>query len=248
MKLSEIFKQLSYGELSQLNVGGSGSGAIADADYDRLVSCINLGLTALHTRFPLKRKTLSLKVVPGQSIYRLHSDFATSNDESEEAVKYILDSADDPFLDDILKVEAVFTAEGVELVLNSRGNSKSVFTPSHGVLTLPADIHSPTGSTESIYLTESVVVDYRANHPIMADGVGMYLGDTVEVDLPYQYLQPLLYFVASRLHNPLGMSNEFHMGNSFAAKYELACRELETHNVGIDQLGDTAKFSNRGWV
>lgn len=248
MKLSEIFKQLSYGELSQLQLGGSGTGVIADGDYDRLVGCINLGLTALHTRFPLKRKQLLLQVVPGQEVYYLKPDFAVSNTDSEEPVKYLLDSTGDPFLDDILKVEALFTAEGYELVLNSRGNEYSAFTPAHGVLTLPAAVYAPTASTESQYLTEEVIVDYRANHAYLAAGIGMYLADTVEVELPYQYLQPLLYFVASRLHSPMGMVNEVQMGNSFANRYELACQELERHNVGADQLGDTNKFRDRGWV
>lgn len=248
MKLSEIFRQLSYGELSQLNIGGSGSGVIADADYDRLVGCINLGLTALHTRFPLKRKQLTLQVVPGQEVYYLKPEFTVSSDTSDEPVRYILDSVDDPFLEDVLKVEALFTAVGYELVLNSRGNAYSAFTPAHGVITLPSVIHSPTGDTESQYLTDTVVVDYRANHEYLPAGVGMYLADNVEVDLPYQYLQALLYFVASRLHSPMGMVNEMHMGNSFATRYELACQELERYNVGVDQMGNMNKFSNRGWV
>lgn len=248
MKLSEIFKQLSYGELSQLKIGGSGTGSIADEDYDRLVSCINLGLTALHTRFPLKRKSLVLQVVPQQEAYYLNPNFAVSNEASTEATKYLLDSTDDPFLDDILKVEALYTTSGLELVLNSRGDPLSAFTPSHGVLTLPEAVYAPSASTDAAYVTETVEVHYRANHPIMEDGVGMYRAEEVDVDLPYQYLQPLLFFVASRMHNALGMVNEFHMGNSFYAKYEMACQELERHNVNIDQMGATNKFSSRGWV
>ena len=248
MKLSEVFKQLSYGELSQLNIGGSGSGEINDADYDRLVAAINLGLTALHTRFPLCKKQLELQLVSGQGLYYLNRAYAVSNEESTEDPKYILDSNDNPFMDDLLKVVDVTTAEGVRLELNRRGSEWSLHTPTLVSLQVPEGMHTPTSSTPTEYVTGSLLVDYQANHLYLPAGVGEYRADTVELALPYPYLEALLYYVASRMHNPVGMVNEFHMGNSYSAKYEMACQLLERHNVSVDQVGVTTKFSDRGWV
>ncbi len=249
MKLSEIFRQLSYGELSQLNIGNTGAGEISDADYDRLVSAINLGLTALYTRFPLSRKTLELQLVSGQGLYYLSRSFAVSNEDSLEDPKYIRDSNEDPFMDDLLKVLQVTTGTGdVILPLNKRGDLWSLYTPTVASLSVPYGIHTPDSETPSDYVTATLLVEYQANHLYLPVGVGEYRADTVDVELPYAYLEPLLYYVASRMHNPIGMVNEFHMGNSFAAKYEAACQTLERHNVSVDQVGYTTKFADRGWV
>lgn len=58
MKLIEIFNQLTFGELAQLSMGGMDAGEINDKNYDAVLSHINLGLTALHKRFPLKEGRL----------------------------------------------------------------------------------------------------------------------------------------------------------------------------------------------
>jgi len=248
MKLSEVFRQLSYGELSQLNIGNTGAGEIKDADYDRLVAAINLGLTALHTRFPLSRKILELQLVLGTSTYFLTRDFAVSNEESAEDPKYILDTNDSPFMDELLKVLEVKTAAGYLLPLNINGEEWSLHTPSISSLQVPTGIHTPDTETPADYVTDTLLVTYQANHVYLPVGVGEYRADTVEIALPYAYLEPLLYYVASRMHNPLGMVNEFHMGNSFSAKYEIACQNLEKHNISVDQVGTSTKFQNRGWV
>ena len=59
MKLREIFEHLAYSELSQLNVGDTSLGLINESNYDKVLSAVNLGLTALHTRFCLKKKERS---------------------------------------------------------------------------------------------------------------------------------------------------------------------------------------------
>ena len=50
MKLREIFEHLAYSELSQLNVGDTSLGLINESNYDKVLSAVNLGLTALHTK------------------------------------------------------------------------------------------------------------------------------------------------------------------------------------------------------
>jgi hypothetical protein len=57
-----------------------------------------------------------------------------------------------------------------------------------------------------------------------------------------------LYFVASRVHNPIGMTNEFHAGNSYAAKYEQACMLLDMKNLQVDQGSENTKLRDRGFV
>ena len=68
------------------------------------------------------------------------------------------------------------------------------------------------------------------------------------MELPDAYLEALLYFVASRINNPIGMTNEFHAGNSYAAKYEQECARLEMLNLEVDQGYQNTRLRAGGWV
>ena len=62
------------------------------------------------------------------------------------------------------------------------------------------------------------------------------------------YLEALLMFVASRIMNPVGMSAEFHDGNNYAAKYEMACKKLEDQNVRLDKVTNNDRITRNGWA
>lgn len=214
MKLSEIFKQLSLGELSQLAIGNDGIGEIKEEDYEKVIAHINLGLTALYTRFNLKEGEEVIPLVEGTYVYTLTSQ-------------------------DSLKVERVYDAAGKEWALNDEGNSNACRALSPTVLRIPPEL---------LKTSEFVRVGYRANHPLIVTDYGYIDPTTTEVELPFPYLQALLYFVASRCHNPVGMANEFHAGNSYSAKYEAECIRLELENLEIDQGGQYDRLYSNGWV
>lgn len=241
MQLQEVFAQLTAGEFSQLSIGGADQGVIDSSNYVRILQHINLGLTALYTRFTLKEGRLTLALQDGQDKYRLTSKFAVANDTSLELVRYIVDTADDRFVDDILKVERVLTEDGVELPLNDLSDTTSLSTPSALVLRVPLDTKSRTKSN-------TLTVVYRANHPKLLAGAGLTDPARDDLALPDSHLLPLLYFVASRVNNPIGMTNEFHAGNSYAAKYEVACQELEGKGLQVDQGSQNDRLHRNGWV
>lgn len=237
MKLQEIFEQLAYGELSQIRIGQNDEGEVDETGYPTLVAHINLGLTTLYKRFPLKEGRLTLQLFLNRVTYPLTLAYAESNAASGE-IKHILDAAE-PFQDDILKVERVYTLDMSELGLNDESNLNSVFTPSAQILRVPTEITS---------IHEELLVVYRANHPILKL-VGGYIDPLVtEVELPYSHLEALLYFVASRTHNPIGMVNEFHAGNSWAAKFEQECQKLEQYNLRVDQGTQWNRLNANGWL
>jgi hypothetical protein len=60
-------------------------------------------------------------------------------------------------------------------------------------------------------------------------------------------MQALMYFVASRAHNPAGMSNEFHAGNTWYAKYEGECMRLKLENYEIDQAATVNRKAAKGF-
>lgn len=237
MKLQDIFDQLSGGEFSQLSIGGSNAGVIDEGNYRRVLGHVNLGLIALFKRFSLKEGRLTLALQEGVSSYKLQSSFAVNGVGSTEPVRYIVDTVGEPFLDDIIKVEQVLTDDLVELPLNDSSDTTSVFTPSALVLRVPDDVDS-----------DLLTVVYRASHAKLAVTPGAWFPKDVDVALPETHLEPLLYYVASRVHNPIGMSNEFHAGNSYYAKYEAACQALEGKGLQVDQGSQNSRLFRNGWV
>lgn len=237
MRLQEVFEQLSDGEFSQLSVGGEAAGVINESNQAKVVNHVNLGLTALYARFNLKENQLVLAMQSDREVYRLNSSFAVNARRSQELVRYILDTVDEPFTDDIIKVESVLDEEGEPLGLNDDSDELSLTTPTALTLRVPADLK-----------TQELKVMYRAKHPKIVVGLGYFDPARVEVALPETHLTALLYFVASRVHNPVGMVNEFNAGNNYLSKYEMECQALEGKGLQVDVGQTNTRLRRNGWV
>lgn len=241
MKLSTIFTQLTHGELSQISIGGSEVGVISPNSYVQMYAHVDLALTALYKRFYLKEGRITIQLQPDTLYYALHSDYAVSNATSLKPVKYIVDSIGSPFKDDILKVERAIVSGYGEVTMNQDGDAYSVFTPTSSAIRVTQEMIDGQHP-------ESLELVYRANHPLISNGMVTADPDSIEIELPYTHLEPLLLFIASRIHNPIGVTNEFNAGNNYAAKYEAACRQLEVTNLQVDQGSQYSRLSNKGWV
>ena len=223
MKLQEIFDQLSYGELSQLSIGGNDQGVIDAGNYARVLGHISLGLTALYKRFALKESRLSFPLQKTVDTYSLD-------------------------VVDLIKIEKVLTDDAFELSLNQNSDAYGCFTPALSVLRIPQIVLDQSAGLPDELKTTNLTVVYRANHPKLEVGVGVFDPTTKEVELPGSHLMALLYFVASRAHNPIGMVNEFNAGNTWFAKYEAECQRLTTENLQVDQGDTNYRLVRNGWV
>ena len=222
MKLRDIFTQLTYGELSQVNLGGAAAGAISEENYPAVVSHINLGMTALHSRFALKEGTVSIPLVSGKYTYALPPD--------------------------CLKASSVLTASGLELSLNNKGDALACSTPSASVLRVPVALVEKNPSLPSGLVTDSLSVVYRQSPvPIEINDFGID-PDFTEVDLPITHLQALLLFVAARVHSPGELSGQPLSYNSYFARYEAECMQLENLGLRLDLGGQTNRLQRNGWV
>lgn len=238
MKLSEVFSGLTYGELSQLSIGGGAAGFIDATNYSNVLTHVNLGLGAIYRRFPLKEGQVTFLFEPGRINYPM--------DSNGDVV--FTEGFDGDFADDILKIEKVETLAGVELGLNDASDPYGCSTPTMTTIRVPAKIVSGDLSVPPEYQTTGLIATYRAGHPVIVKTGANFNPARVELELPYAYLEPLLFFVASRVHNPIGLTNEFHAGNSYYAKYEKACADLETQNLSIDQSNQNTGLQRNGWV
>ncbi len=248
MTLQDIFDALSAGELSQISIGGQAAGVINKENRAKLLPHINMGLTALFKRFRLKEGELIIQLEAGRTRYPLTGEFSQSAG-GFSGTPFILDS-DNPFVDDLLKVEEVYAESGKQFPLNDAAHLYSVKTPQTKVLTVPADVVTKSMSLPDDFKTDTLRVVYRANHTEVTfdPKVDYSYVDGSELELPDSHLEALLYFVASRVNNPMGMTNEFHAGNTYYTKYEQACQELDNQGMQADLVGTNIKARLNGWV
>lgn len=237
MKLQEVFDHLALGELSQLNLGvNTKIGVISSDNYDKVLKAISMGLTELHTRFNLKLGKLKLLVTAGNNDYVLKSTNAVSNGG---ATQYIVDTVGNPFRDDIIKIERIYSDDDTEYDINNEASDYNIRTINSYTLEVPDEIIEDTA-----YL----MIHYRANHRIFPIGYNGYDPALVDIDLPYSHLQALCYFVGSRLLSPIGLVNDMNVGNTYAIKYEKECQLLENSGLEIGVDSQNLKFTNRGFV
>ena len=242
MTLQQIFDLLSQGELSQIHLGGTQG--IDESNWERVLGAVNLGLTELHKRFPLRREQITLQMQEGQLRYVLDTKYAATNRENPTTIKYLIDTSADPFNGRVLKIEKVFDSKGCELKLNRLGDSfdqahSTVRTPSYNTLILP-----------TLLPVQALTVEYRGNHPLLVKEQGYFNLEEVEVELPDTHLTALLYFVASRLFNPTGLSGNtaFHEGNNYEAKFEAECVRLENDGYENSEQEENCRLRRNGWV
>lgn len=242
MTLKQIFDLLSQGELSQIHLGGTQG--IDESNWERVLGAVNLGLTELHKRFPLRREQVVLQMQEGQLRYTLDVKHAVSNRENPTATKYLIDSAANPFIGRVLKIYKVFDASGCELKLNRVGDAfdqahSTVRTPSYNTLILP-----------TMLPVQALTVEYLGNHPLLVKERGYFNLEDVAVELPDTHLTALLYFVASRLFNPTGLSGNtaFHEGNNYEAKFEAECQRLENDGYENAEHEENSRLRRNGWV
>jgi hypothetical protein len=237
MKLSEVFELLQYGELASISISGGIDEVkgIRVEDYPTLISHINLALTDLHTKFNLKERELVIQQYDNITIYHMQSDYAVSNTSSTQPVKYIVDTEEDKFNDDILRVNAIFDEAGCELPINDENRANSLFLNGYSSLQIPFP------SSEN-----SVFIMYRANH----EKLNVQLPDLeAEINIPAYCVEALLSYVTSRVHCQRTTQEAQANAVSYMAKYNNLCDQIEErNNLHNNPSNSNFKLGENGWV
>lgn len=235
MKLSKIMSLLSTGELSKVNLGTNEEAGVTMYNYQELVDYINLGLLNIYTKIPLRVREVTIQEQPGIKEYFLRSDYAQSNSDSTQPVKYILDSVDDPFDDTLLSIDTVYDEFGYKLPLNDR------LDPCGFVIT-SFDIIQSNNPTKA----RKFIVSYRAKAPeLLNSGVNIL---TQNVALPEVLTQVMLYYVAYKVHNSRNTAESQTEAAKFLALYEKELLQVTDLNIGVDPAVVNTKLDSRGWV
>ena len=241
MTIQDLFEQLAYGELSHVVSGElNDDGELPEERRQKLIKHIQMGLRDLHTRFLLRERTLVIEHVPGNTLYELSTEFAKSNTASAAPAKFI-DDLTNPYSGNLLRVARVYDDAGEEVPLNDLAlPESSIETPSFNLLKIPATL-----------TFERMTVVYHEDHPTFDKYRAPAVPFKTEVHLPPTHTLALLFFVASRVLNPIGISPEFHEGNNYAAKYEAEVARLKMMGLEKDALGDVnehERFLDAGWM
>lgn len=225
MKISQLLQELSYSEFRNLSVGEEGAGEIKEERIPSIISAVNGALLRLYSKFLFNHRTLVLKKLDGQTSYKL---LKTSAESGNAAEPFILD-ADDPFTDDILKIEGiVYQDESVARRVKGQINVQVPIT-----VFLPSD--APAGTL--------FLVRYRAAHPVV-----VYEDDT-DIDVPPSAFEAIKAYVAYKEYAAINTETGINKGQEYLGLFNQICAELvDRDTIGITEDFSDNRFHDRGYV
>lgn len=240
MKLSELFRRLSYGELSNLAISNSGSGEIVEAKYPQLIQYANTALTDLHGRFLLNEKEIVIEQVENITNYELKSRHSES--EGDAVDLYIKDTEEDPFRDDLIRVLEVWGISGLKYALNDPENPNSLYTPNAWTLQVPNPIAG-----------QPMALLYQATHAKLNDLVGedeepIILLDQI-INIPHYLENPLQQLIASKVFSHMSGAENVAKGQEHLMAYEAAILLIQDRDLAAQYAHVThTKLEQRGFV
>jgi len=248
MTLQDILDQLTYGELSQLDMGGnSDEFGLSVGNTSQVLSHIDMGLIDLHKRFNLHKGTVVLTLNENVDMYRIHSSASMVNGTA--AIPYLADTVANPFQDNLLKIERIETMASntvkgitgsedglVDLPLNDIGDKDSAYTTGFDTLTF-----------SKISTGQMVIVHFRATH-VAIDIANNAEPETIEVCLSRAHLLALVLFVASRIYANMATLTGQQTATEYYQKYEAECQRIG--NLGLEQTSyqTNNKLQRKGFI
>lgn len=234
MRIDEAFKKLSFGVFSNLDLGVEGTGAITEAKQPAIVQHINTALLRLYTRFVLKEKIVMLEQVNHITNYYLREKYSQSRAPVDGvAFPYILDLEGEPFIEDVIRVYAVFDGTGGALPLNDEEQPHSVFTPQPDLIQIP---NPTTGRATS--------AAYQARHAELT------VEDlTAEIELPVALEEAMLAYVAYLVYTNMNTQENSIKAQEHLNRYESLCQEAIDRDIVSSSVSTTnTRFEKRGWI
>jgi hypothetical protein len=234
VNISDLFADLSFGELATLALASDGDGLITDAGKERVIRFANDGLLKLYARFVLKQNDVVIELVESITNYHLSKKFAQSQAGiSTQQHLYIRDLFEEPFSDDVLRITAVFSVEDGELPLNNEGDQRSVFTPQVDVLQVPDPVAG-----------KALSIAYQAKHPVLT------LDDlTQEIELPDVLHPALRDWIAYRAFSQIKTQEALADAQTHLSAYTATCNEVVEFDLVSSSVSQTnSRFQQNGWA
>lgn len=212
MNLRQLIDHLVQNNLYQFNMA-------KNEQFPAIINALNLELTQLYSRYPVLEKDVAFRRFPEISLYHLTRRYCRSNDESNELYKYILDTKDNPFLGDVLKIENAYTESGQHIVLNDNNNPRAWFTPSFDTIQIP--------NTTDID-TRIAVIGYKAKPEYIDPNTTDFEKD---IYIPSYLEEPMIYGITMRVAERLPTQTGMQVVQMAQAKYKELCDNVDTLNL-----------------
>lgn len=212
MNLRQLIDHLVQNNLYQFNMA-------KNEQFPAIINALNLELTQLYSRFPVLEKEVAFRRFPEISMYHLTRRYCRSNDESKELYKYILDTKDNPFLGDVLKIENAYTESGQHIVLNDNNNPRAWFTPSFDTIQIP--------NTTDID-TRIAIIGYKAKPEHIDPNTTDFEKD---IYIPSYLEEPMIYGITMRVAERLPTQTGMQVVQMAQAKYKELCDNVDTLNL-----------------
>lgn len=250
MYLSDVYTQLSSGELSQL-AEGEGLAVTTEA-MPKINALILAGLNDLNKHFSIKEKELLVTTKIGKTRYELVPENAVS---SGNPYAFIQDSVEDPFVGDIVQILAITDMDGISLWGHPNLSGVNLDEGVYGSHYKPA-INSEIilQAYNTFKLKDGIeygdlLVKYKAKIKSFDPTLNP---EEVVLDLPDHFMNALVLYVASRKYNPMGAETigrgMFHEGNNYWSKYQEEVLTLKATLANFGTMGENTNFLKGGWV
>lgn len=234
MNITDLFTRLSYGELTNLWMSSEGNGDILEEKKPAVIQYANEGLLRLHTRFILKEKDVLIEQVSHITNYHLIEKFTESRAPQPDApYPYIKDLSREQFVNDIIKIHAVYEGGGCQLPLNDAERYDSVFTPQQNVLQVPFPV---TGVSLGIL--------YQAKHATLN-----WEEEETDIEIPEVLESALLAFIGYRVYSGIASPEASVKAQEHLSNYESVCQEVIDRDLVNSSVSTTnVRFGKGGWI
>lgn len=232
MRLQTILDHLRFGVLKGVDAGKYDS-MHQPQDYPELLNFINLALSDLHTELPLRNETIFVDLNESISTYFLTGDYAATS-TSGQPVKYIQDTADDPFTDNVITITKIEDELGNPYVLNDSNDCESITLPVFNAINVP---NPQTGKT--------LKISYKANHPIIDIQT---LSPTTEILIPTTVLNALGLYIKYQVYGGIISMEAQQASNAAFTLYQAEVERLRNVGVVMDDQTTSNQFEVDRWV
>lgn len=197
-----------------------------------IMKLINQGLIELYKRFEILTDYVDIQP-DGRKLYKLELANAVS---SLNPTPFIMDSDLEPWRDNIGKIVAITDPQGQRLALGTRplGHPNNcrcascikpvILQPAEDTLIIPIE-----------YL-DLITIEYKATHPVIPYSPTY---TNLVLDLPEEYRQALLLFVAMKLIVP--KQDQLSRGDRYNNMYENECQRISMLGTE-DKQNDSVSF------
>lgn len=238
--LQNFFNILASGEFSHIAIGNSIAETIVADKYPKIIDSLNLGLTELYKRFPLKTKEIDLYEQTGLTTYFIRPDYISTSIGSVSQRAYLIDSELDPFQGDLIKITDAYDADGGTIHINNK------LYPEVGIFTTAFDTIKLTVADEPRVIS----LVYKANYPRITI-TDDFDPEIIELHFPDWIHEPLLSYIAARLFKGKASKASEGEGNlytTFMYQFEASCKNIELLGLAERTDSPSENFTNNRWV